>query len=90
MILVAIGSNLVQNLCSPEQNCKVAIDMLSRYFEVTKSSNFYKTEPIPKSEQPWFVNCIVKVKSKISPSNLLDAHSNRITVWKRKRKMKQE
>ena len=73
MILVAIGSNLKsKSFGSPEQNCKVAIDMLRGYFEVTKSSNFYKTEPIPKSEQPWFVNCIVNIKSKISPSNLLD------------------
>ena len=73
MILVAIGSNLnSESFGSPEQNCKVAIDMLGEYFEVTESSNLYKTEPIPKSEQPWFVNCIVRIKSKISPSNLLD------------------
>ena len=66
MILVAIGSNLnSKSFGSPEQNCKVAIDMLSRYFEVTKSSNFYKTEPIPKSEQPWFVNCIVNINLKL-------------------------
>ena len=50
----------------------MAIEMLREYFEVSKSSKFYKTEPIPKSEQPWFVNCIVTIKSKISPSNLLD------------------
>lgn len=73
MILVSIGSNLSsKSFGSPEQNCKMAIEMLREYFEVTKSSNFYKTEPIPKSEQPWFVNCIVTIKSKISPSNLLD------------------
>ena len=73
MILVAIGSNLnSKSFGSPEQNCGVAIDMLRGYFEVTESSNLYKTEPIPKSEQPWFVNCIVNIKSEISPSNLLD------------------
>ena len=73
MILVAIGSNLnSKSFGSPEQNCKAAIDMLRGNFGVTKSSNFYKTEPIPKSKQPWFVNCVVNIKSKICPSNLLD------------------
>lgn len=73
MILVAIGSNLnSKSFGSPEQNCKVAIDILREYFEVIKFSHFYKSEPIPKSKQPWFVNCIVNIRSKISPSNLLD------------------
>ena len=41
MILVAIGSNLgSKSFGLPEQNCKVAIDMLKKHFEVMQSSNF--------------------------------------------------
>lgn len=91
MILVAIGSNLNSKLFgSPEQNCYAAIDMLRKYFEVTESSSFYKTEPIPKSEQPWFVNCIVTIKSKISPSRILDTLLEIELQFGRKRSRKNE
>ena len=91
MILVAIGSNLNSKLFgSPEQNCNAAIDMLRKYFEVTESSSFYKTEPIPKSEQPWFVNCIVNIKSKISPSRILDTLLEIELQFGRKRSRKNE
>ena len=89
MILVAIGSNLNSKLFgSPEQNCNAAIDMLRKYFEVTQSSSFYKTEPIPRSEQPWFVNCIVNIKSKISPSRILDTLLEIESQFGRKRNRK--
>ena len=91
MILVAIGSNLnSKSFGSPEQNCNAAIDMLRKYFEVTQSSSFYKTEPIPKSEQPWFVNCIVNIKSKISPSRILDTLLEIELQFGRKRNRKNE
>ena len=91
MILVAIGSNLnSKSFGSPEQNCNAAIDMLKKYFEVAQSSSFYKTEPIPKSEQPWFVNCIVNIKSKISPSRILDTLLEIELQFGRKRSRKNE
>ena len=91
MILVAIGSNLnSKSFGSPEQNCNAAIDMLRKYFEVAQYSSFYKTEPIPKSEQPWFVNCIVNIKSKISPSRILDTLLEIELQFGRKRNRKNE
>ncbi len=91
MILVAIGSNLnSKSFGSPEQNCNAAIDMLRKYFEVTQFSSLYKTEPIPKSEQPWFVNCIVNIKSKISPSKILDTLLEIELQFGRKRNRKNE
>ena len=91
MILVAIGSNLnSKSFGSPQQNCQVAIEMLSKYFEVIQSSSFYKTEPIPISEQPWFVNCIVNIKSKISPLKVLDTLLEIESQFGRKRNRKNE
>ena len=91
MILVAIGSNLnSKSFGSPEQNCNAAIDMLRKYFEVTQSSSFYKTEPIPRSEQPWFVNCIVNIKSKTSPSRISDTLLKIESQFGRKRNRKNE
>ncbi len=73
MILIAIGSNLnSSHFGSPEQNCKGAIGILGNYFNVAKSSSLYKTEPIPKSEQPWFVNCIVEIETNVRPTKVLE------------------
>ena len=60
MILIAIGSNLNSDLFgTPRKNCEAALSVMKNYFEILNISNFYKTEPIPKSSQPWFVNSVV-------------------------------
>lgn len=72
MILVAIGSNLYsKDYGSPYNNCKKAIEFLKRIFNVVKISNFYKSEPIPKSDQPWYVNAVIQIKCKMKPEEIL-------------------
>ena len=62
MILVAIGSNLSSEAFgSPLNNCKKAIELLENKFKLLCVSNFYETEPIPKSEQPMYINGVIKV-----------------------------
>lgn len=31
--------------------------------DILEISSFYETEPVPKSDQPWFVNAVVSVKT---------------------------
>ena len=38
---------------------------------VTDQSRFYESEPIPKSDQPWFVNAVCAVDTELSPNDLL-------------------
>ena len=72
MILVAVGSNLDSKIYgSPLENCKKSIDLLKNKFEVYKISNFYETEPIPKSNQPNFFNCIVFAKTILNELDVL-------------------
>ncbi len=72
MILIAFGSNLVsESFGNPTQTCVKAIEMLRTKFEIHKISKFYKSEPIPKSSQPWFINGVVSIKTDLAPIELL-------------------
>ena len=39
--------------------------------EIVRVSSLYKTEPVDFIDQPWFINCAVKVKTALSPRRLL-------------------
>ena len=70
MILIALGSNLKSSLYGmPENNCLQVIEILRKYFFVVNVSNFYRTEPIPKSNQPWYVNAAVEIKTNLKPKD---------------------
>ena len=73
MILIAIGSNLSSSLYGmPENNCLHVIKILRKYFFVVNVSNFYKTEPIPKSSQPWYVNAAIEIKTNLKPKDIIE------------------
>ena len=64
MILIALGSNLKsETYGDPIKNCHKALEFLEKSFELEKVSNFYETEPIPKSNQAMYVNGVVSVKT---------------------------
>ena len=74
MIFVGIGSNLEShNGKSPKNNCIEAISRLNQYnVQTYKSSPFYETEPISDESQPWYINSVLAVKTKLNPFQLLD------------------
>ena len=76
MILVGIGSNLNSKKDQPpEYNCIEAIHQLTLHaIYPFKTSSFYETSPIPQKKlQPWYVNSVVAVKTKLNPFYLLEA-----------------
>ena len=40
---------------------------------VRRVSSFYKTEPVDYLPQPWFVNCVAEVDTRLAPERLLKA-----------------
>lgn len=77
MILVAIGSNLDSKMYgSPYENCQQALKFLEESFSIKKISEFYKTEPIPKSKHPWFVNGVINISTRSSPLETLNILMN--------------
>ncbi len=72
MIIIAIGSNLNSDIYgSPIKNCLSGVIFLKEFFFVKKVSRFYKSEPIPKSNQPWYVNGVVEIKTTLHPFDIL-------------------
>ncbi len=91
MILIAVGSNLNSKLFgTPIQNCINAIEILKEKVEIDKISKFYESEPIPKSDQPNYVNGVVSVKTRITPIKLLFELFDIEKFFKRKRNFKNE
>lgn len=61
MIFIAIGSNLSgPRSGSPRQNCQLAVETLQASgLDITQRSRWYRSAPVPMSDQPWFVNGVV-------------------------------
>ena len=83
MILIALGSNLKsETYGDPIKNCHKALEFLEKSFELEKVSNFYETEPIPKSNQAMYVNGVVSVKTNFLPKKILSELMNIEKIFK--------
>ena len=66
---IGIGSNLGE----PIQNCRKAIESLSRSkgIALITVSSFYRTEPVGIEDQALFVNAVVEIKTELSVHRLM-------------------
>lgn len=72
MILIGIGGNLPSNVGTPDATISAAIEALDRKgVKIAARSRLYRTAPVPASDQPWFVNEVIAVKTKLPPRDLL-------------------
>jgi 2-amino-4-hydroxy-6-hydroxymethyldihydropteridine diphosphokinase len=73
MILVALGANLSNPaIGSPRDACERALDCLSdRDVMVQARSRWYRSAPMPRSDQPDYINGVVSVSSGRDPAELL-------------------
>jgi 2-amino-4-hydroxy-6-hydroxymethyldihydropteridine diphosphokinase len=74
VILVGIGSNLAHPpAVSPRATAQAALGAFPAVgIEVVARSGWYLTEPVPASDQPWFVNAVAILVSDLKPQALLD------------------
>ena len=73
MILVGLGSNLpTDRLHSSEEVLESAINSLEKKgIHVVGRSSWFRSAPVPASDQPWFVNGVVRVRTELPPHDLL-------------------
>jgi 2-amino-4-hydroxy-6-hydroxymethyldihydropteridine diphosphokinase len=73
VILVGIGGNLPSALYGPPRDVlSAALAQLERDgVSVISLSSWYRTEPVPRSEQPWFINAVAALASHLSARDLL-------------------
>jgi 2-amino-4-hydroxy-6-hydroxymethyldihydropteridine diphosphokinase len=73
MILIGIGANLEHpRFGSPRDTCEAALAALEeREVTVLARSRWYRSAPVPPSDQPWFVNAVASLESDLGPGALL-------------------
>lgn len=83
---IGIGSNLGDAL----QNCKDAIESISRVneIELIRNSSFYKTQPVGIESQNWFVNTVAEIKTMLFAHDLLFVLQTVENAMGRKKKTK--
>ena len=75
MILIGIGSNLAAPAFgSPEDTVSAAVAQLPAVgIRVVLRSRWYRSAPVPPSDQPWYVNGVAAVETRLTPTALLAA-----------------
>lgn len=73
-ILLGLGGNLPSpQYGAPKSTLAAVLDRLEKLgVHITARSRWYESEPVPRSDQPWFVNGVVRVETKLEPAPLLD------------------
>jgi 2-amino-4-hydroxy-6-hydroxymethyldihydropteridine diphosphokinase len=73
VILIGIGGNLESaRFGSPRDTLSAALDELGEQgIGVAARSGWYRSEPIPRSNQPWFVNAVASLITGLGASDLL-------------------
>ena len=73
MIILGIGANLPNSKIGPARaSCGVALDKLEKSdVYIDQRSPWYKSRPVPISNQPWYVNGVVTVATSLPPSALM-------------------
>jgi len=72
-IFIALGANLShERFGSPRQTLEAALATLDRRgIRTVRVSPWYRTAPVPVSDQPWYVNAVAEVMSALSADDLL-------------------
>lgn len=87
MILIGIGANLPSSTCGPPRaTCGAALAALAAAgLAIAGRSRWYKSAPVPVSDQPWFVNAVVRVRTALDPARLLTVLAATERAFGRKR-----
>jgi len=72
VILIGLGANLASHAGPPATTIEAALSALATAgVTIVARSPFYESEPVPRSDQPWFVNAVARVETALGPDELL-------------------
>jgi 2-amino-4-hydroxy-6-hydroxymethyldihydropteridine diphosphokinase len=72
-VYIGLGANLPSpEHGTPRETLEAAMRVLeSRGLAIVARSPFYESEPVPVSDQPWYLNAVVEVQTELAPVALL-------------------
>ena len=72
-IIIGIGANLIpKGFSTVQDGLLAAMNMLYDYgIEDIRRSSWYETSPVPRSEQPLFINAVFSATCNVDPHKLL-------------------
>jgi len=72
-IFVGVGANLThERYGAPQQTLEAALEELGhRGVQTVRLSPWYRTAPVPASDQPWYLNAVAEVASGLPADALL-------------------
>jgi 2-amino-4-hydroxy-6-hydroxymethyldihydropteridine diphosphokinase len=73
VILIGLGGNLDSpRFGPPRATLTAALDALvAARIRILSRSSWYESEPVPASDQPWFVNAVAALETGLEPAPLL-------------------
>jgi 2-amino-4-hydroxy-6-hydroxymethyldihydropteridine diphosphokinase len=73
VILIGIGGNLESaRFGPPRDTLPAALEALkAERVSILTHSGWYRTEPVPPSDQPWFVNAVISLATELEAEDLL-------------------
>jgi 2-amino-4-hydroxy-6-hydroxymethyldihydropteridine diphosphokinase len=74
VILLGLGANLPSaDYGAPQSTLATALERLAAEgIGIERCSSWYRSAPVPAGAQPWFVNGVAAVTSRLGPADLLD------------------
>jgi len=66
-VYLSLGSNIGDRAA----NLETAIERLQTFGQVVRTSDFYETEPVEYTAQPWFLNCVIELDTEKMPKQLM-------------------
>lgn len=91
MIFVGIGANLPSSFGSPKATCEGALEaLIAAGIEVVGRSRWYESAPVPRSDQPWYVNGVVALRTDNKPLELLNILHDIEALFGRVRRVRNE
>jgi 2-amino-4-hydroxy-6-hydroxymethyldihydropteridine diphosphokinase len=73
MILIGLGANLPSaEFGAPPRSLEAALELLRQAgVRILARSRWYRSAPVPASDQPWFVNGVAAIETTLDPAALL-------------------
>lgn len=66
---LCLGSNIEDRVSYVQQATSLLVE--STFVSIIRSSTLYETEPWGNKDQPWFLNAVIEIKTKLEPQDLL-------------------